>query len=118
VTATDSNGDASVIVSSVTPNGIYTGTINGVGALTLFPDPAAVNCFSAGCSQSASENFASGPAGPGVATQIGITLEFNLTPGDSAGLTSRFEIEPEPTTALLLASGLVGLGVLGRRRRA
>jgi hypothetical protein len=118
VTATDSNGDSLVTVTSVTPNGIYTGTVNGVGALTLLPDPTSVSCSTAGCSQTASANFLSGPAGPGVATEIGITLQFTLTSGDSAGLTSRFEITPEPTTVLLFASGLGGLIVLGRKRHA
>jgi len=118
VTATDSDGSGSVTVQSVTPNGIYTGTINGVGALTLLPDVTTVSCSTAGCSTTTSANFPSGPAGPGVATTIGITLEFTLSPFDSAGLTSRFEIEPEPTTGLLLASGFVGLAVIGRKRRA
>ena len=118
VTVTDSNGDGSATASSVTPNGIFTGTIDGAGALTLLPDPTSVSCSTPGCSTSTSANFPSGPAGPGSATQIGITLEFTLTPGDSAGITSRFEIAPEPTTALLLTSGLVGLVVVGRRRRS
>jgi hypothetical protein len=118
VTATDSNGDGSVTVSSVTPNGIFTGTVNGVSTLTLLPDPTTVSCSIPGCTNTASANFASGPAGPGVATQIGIALEFSLTPGDSAGLTSRFEITPEPTTAFLLSSGIIGLAVFGTKRRA
>jgi hypothetical protein len=116
VTVTDSNGDGSVTASSVTPNGIYSGTVNGVTALTLLPDPTTVSCSTPGCSNTASVNFPSGPAGPGVATAIGITLEFTLSPGDSAGLTSRFEITPEPGTVLLLASGLAGLVVVGRKR--
>src|SRR5215472_13305661 len=68
VTVTDSV-DGSVTVSSVTPNGIYSGTVNGVTALTLLPDPSTVSCSTfPGCSNTASANFPGGPAGPGVAT--------------------------------------------------
>lgn len=55
--------------------------------------------------------------GPAVNTSIGIQLTFTLTPGDSASFTSRFEVVPEPMTALMLGGGLVGLAVLGSRRR-
>jgi hypothetical protein len=118
LTVTDSNGDGSASAKTVSGIAIYTGTINGVGALPLLPDPSSVIVSTAGFSNTISANFASGPAGPGSATSIGIMLEFTLSPGDSAGLTSRFEIVPEPTTGLLLTSGLIGLAALGSRRRA
>jgi hypothetical protein len=54
--------------------------------------------------------------GPPVASTMGIQLLFTLTPGDTASFTGRFEVvAPEPGTALLLASGLLGLVVMGRR---
>jgi hypothetical protein len=54
---------------------------------------------------------------PGVASLIGITLTFQLSPGDSVGMTSRFEIVnvPEPTTAALIGVAIVGI-VIARRR--
>jgi hypothetical protein len=120
VTVTDS-ASGLVTASSVTPVGIYAGTVNGVTALTLMPDPTTVSCgpASVGCSATASDNLGLPllPAGPGVATTIGITLKFTLSAFDQIGITSRFEILPEPTTAALLGLGLVSL-VIARRRAA
>jgi len=96
VTTTDSNGDGSIIVGRA-------------------HDAASDD---AGCTAVAAIGTASQPVAPGVANQIGITLTFTLSAGDSAGITSRFEIIqviPEPGTASLLGLGLVMLAV--RRRR-
>ena len=51
-------------------------------------------------------------------SDIAITLRFSLTAGDSASLTSLFNVEPipEPGTAILLAVGLAGLARMGRPR--
>jgi hypothetical protein len=51
-------------------------------------------------------------------TNIAIRLRFSLTAGDSASFTSVFSIIPEPSTAMLLGFGLLGLLAAGRRRRA
>jgi MYXO-CTERM domain-containing protein len=55
----------------------------------------------------------------GTATaNIAIRLRFNLSPGDSAGFTSVFNVIPEPSTAVLAGFGLLGLLAAGRRRKA
>jgi hypothetical protein len=122
VTATDSNGDGTLNFAQSGATPIYQGTVNGSTVLPLNPliNPITLaDCLpfvSNGCSATSSNGIASQAAGPGVATQIGITPTFTLSPGDSAGITSRFEIVPEPSTVLLGGMGLLGLWITGRRR--
>ena len=121
VTATDSNGDGTLNFAQSGATPIYQGTVNGSTVLPLNPliNPITLaDCLPSfnGCSATSSNGIASQAAGPGVATQIGITLTFTLSPGDSAGITSRFEIVPELSTVLLGGMGLLGLWITGSRR--
>jgi hypothetical protein len=121
VTVTDSDG-VSVSADSVTPDGIYSGQVNGLTILTLMPDPTSVGCVGAGCSAAQSDNggVPQLPAVPGVANSIGIQLQFTLSAFDQVGITSRFEIidaVPEPASVVLIGLGLGAL-VLRRLRSA
>jgi hypothetical protein len=117
VTVTN-NLSTSVAASSVSPDGIYTGTVNGSGILTLMPHLTTVTCGTTGCSTTSSDLSAVPQlaAGPGVATSIGIILKFSLSAFDSVAITSRFEIisVPEPSALLLLVVGLPALAYARR----
>jgi hypothetical protein len=119
VTATDSNANGSVSVTSLA---LFEGQVNGVGVLSLL-DPVSLtqaNCSpfpnTPGCTATTSDGIVLQPLPAGVATVIGIKLQFTLSPGDSIGITSRFEIIPEPGTLLLLGMGVTGLALARRRR--
>lgn len=118
-TVTDLNGNGAEVTSD--PFGvdsIYTAIVDGVDEvrylMTDFSFDAAGPFLSGTGGPQAFANEA-GPVG-GVATKIGIRLEFTLSAGDSASFTSIFTIEtiPAPAGMAVLGLGVVGLG---RRRR-
>ena len=119
VTATDSNGNGSLSVTSLA---LFEGFINTPAAQLSLLDPVSLtqaNCSpfpnTNGCSATTSDGIVFQALPAGVANLIGIKLQFTLSPGDSVGITSRFEIVPEPTTLLLVGAGLIGLAVTRRR---
>ncbi|MEZ4218572.1 MAG: PEP-CTERM sorting domain-containing protein [Myxococcota bacterium] len=117
----DSNGIGGALVTSSAGTDVYEAFVNGSKALGLLTDPFSLSCtdpIDCTINGTAAAGVASQAFGPAVATSIGLTITFDLTPGNSASILSRFELVPEPGTALLVGIGLVGLAGARRHRRA
>jgi hypothetical protein len=120
-------GDASFdglggLFNDTSSNPAYTGTIDGTGQLNMLASLSLTPAFPGDTTQSASEfQGLPGPtiSGPAANSTIGILHRFNLSAGDQATFNSTFQVViPEPGTFALLASGLIGLAVFGRRQRS
>jgi hypothetical protein len=109
----DLSGGSLTIDSSSNP--AYTGEIDGTGYLNML---AALNLTVSPSSASEFQGLP-GPTIPGPAANstIGIRHRFNLSAGDQATWNSTFTVIPEPGTIGLLAAGLAGLVLFGRRRQ-
>jgi hypothetical protein len=97
---------------------MFTALLDGVPYDTLLPNNAVTLGFGSGSTGADSFGLPGiTQPGPAVLTSIGIQIKFTLTAGDSASFTSRLDVVPvpEPVSALLLAGGIIGLSVLGRR---
>jgi hypothetical protein len=89
--------------------------------LGLFTPPFALPIAIAGDTDTVSDVAGlPGPTlpGPAATTSIGITIKFNLSPGDSAGFTSFFVVEaiPEASTVTMMSVATLIMGGLGIRR--
>jgi len=117
---TITNGSSSTAtLGSSSPNAVYTALIDGASNQTLFNNPFSLTCSGAFCSTSNSASFGvpTPISGPAVTSSIGITIQFTLTPGASAGITSVFNVVPEPATSALLGLGILSLVALKGGRR-
>lgn len=124
VTDTGIQDGSATVANTSLGSPIFLGLIDGSNALSLLA--GSFNCGGSlpGCTQNIA-TVSSGlpgpslPYAPGVASSIGIQLDFTLTAGDTASFNSYFEVVPIPipAAAWLLLSGLITLGgAFGRGR--
>jgi hypothetical protein len=101
-------------ISTLAPDPLFLGMIDGVGTLSLYPHPTSWSLPGHGTVALAEQSQWDLWDGP-VNSSISIQHKFELSAGDVATLSGYFEVTPEPTTMCLL--GLGGL-LLRRKRRA
>ena len=94
-------------IATAAPTPLYQAQIDGITVASLQNNPFSV-IAPAGGSNTASASFGPSVNAVPVTSNIGIQLRFSLTPGDTASILSRFDVEavPEPASVVLVAIGL------------
>ena len=118
--------DGVALLESAFSTDVYRAFLDGSPVQSLLLDstgpPYSLTCVLNNCSTTVNASFGIPVRipGPGASLSMGITVQFALSPGDSASVTSTFNIipVPEPATAVSFGLGLVGLAIAGRRRSA
>jgi hypothetical protein len=103
-------------VSTVPPESLYLGMIDGIGILSFYPHPSSLSRPNGGTTMidlQETWGLVDGPVNSGISIQH----KFELGPGDALALSGYFQVEPvpEPATLFLLAAGAAV--VLRRRSR-
>jgi hypothetical protein len=120
VTITDANGDGVATAASVGSGYVFNAANDGTTTLQLLPSFSLSAPFAGGSATASASAGLPGATISSIAANgtISITHTFTLTPGDSIGLTSFYQVSsvPEPGTLTLFAAGAAGLLAIGRRR--
>ena len=123
-TSMDALGGVSPI-TSVPGTPFYAGKIDAATVLSIYPDPfsfppGGVFLFGGATVNIPALNVGlpgpTLPSGPALVT-IGIGHRFTLSPGDSMGASSFFQVEPIPEPSSIVLAVIGGLGLLWVRRR-
>jgi hypothetical protein len=121
--ATDNTGNG-VTLSTPTGSAFYTARIDNADVQSMYLDPQVFSTLASYGSVNVPALSFGAPIpsqpGPAALTNIGIRLDFVLTPGDSASFTSNFVVQPAPAVIPVPAAvWLFGsaLGLLGWIRR-
>jgi hypothetical protein len=113
------NTDGVATLTSILATDTYRAFLDGSPVQSLFPNPYTQTCTPDNCTIANSSDFGIPVRipGPGALSTMGITVQFSLSPGDAASVTSVFNIIaiPEPSTAVALGLGLVVLAMSRRR---
>ncbi len=117
-----SETDGSASLTSTLATAVYRAFLDGAPVQSLFPDAYSQTCALNNCSVTNNSSFGIPVriGGPGASLTMGITVQFLLSPGDSASVTSVFNIipVPEPATAVTFGLGVLGLAIARRRLNA
>lgn len=120
--ATDNNGNGVTLSSAGPGTAFYTARIDGADVQSLYLDAQSFSTAAPFGSINVPALSFGAPipsqAGPAALVNIGIRLDFLLTPGDSASFTSNFVVQPQvvpvPAAVWLFGSAL---GIMGWVRR-
>lgn len=128
-TLTDENGDGTATLASVGSNPLYKAFVDGTQELQLMgvsDTCTSINCISSGsATDGVSSLVTTSDLKPvatslaftdGVATELGITLDFTLSAGDKVNFESYFQVTPVPVPAAGWLM-MTGLGLLAARKR-
>jgi hypothetical protein len=108
----DGNSSGATLTAP-TSGSVYEAIIDGTTVATLQDDVFVLVAPIAGVNN-ALDDFGPAANALAVTSYIAIELNFTLSPGDSAAILSRFDVIPEPSSALLLGAASL---LLVRRRR-